>query len=303
MRISTVPMQGVLANAIQKNLEKVATLQRQVATGKTANSFADLGPEAVRTVATRTVAARESAYVAAAQRTSATLGIYDAQLTGLYDTASSFKETLLNAVGTGNANGIEPQMQALFGQARATLNAREGGRLLFAGTATDSEPFTVSSVADLTALPSAADAFANDSGRASVRLSDGMAMTYGLHADETGLKVAEAIRKVAAAGIPASGRLTASQITAVQDAIGVLDQGLKDVQAVQASNGRRQQDVETAGDNAKARNTLLTKIVSDVEDADYATVAAKLIATQTALQASYTIFSQSREMSLVNFLR
>jgi flagellar hook-associated protein 3 FlgL len=265
------------------------------------NNFADLGPEAVRTVATRTVASREADYAAAAARTGATLTIYDTNIGGLHDSASRFREVLLTAIGTGNGNGVSAELESLFGQTRSTLNAREGGRLMFAGTATESPPFTPASLGELAALPSADAALANDTGRVSVRLSDGHSLEYGLLADETGRNVVEAMRKVAGAGIP-NGRMDDAQRAALTDALTALDAGLGDLRSVQARNGSRQGNVERAGTDARDRNTLLTKIVSDVEDADYAQIAASLIATQTALKASYSVFAQMREMSLTNYL-
>ena len=47
-RVATVPLQQVMSGAIQRSQEKLAITQQQLASGKKATNFADLGTETVR---------------------------------------------------------------------------------------------------------------------------------------------------------------------------------------------------------------------------------------------------------------
>lgn len=302
MRVSTLPLHAALSNAIQSNLSKAEALQRQLASGKRVNDHADLGPESARIVSIRSVAAREEAYAAASKRTAGTLQVYDAHLGQLHAVATRLRETLLTAVGTGNGHAVPSELEQAFAQVRSSLNAREGGVPLFAGTSGEAEALVTGSLAELVTVGSTTAAFGNDEGRASVVLADGRTLTFGIHADEAAEGLVEALRIAADASIPA-GRLSDTDIGRLRDALDSLDVGLTQLSGARAANGRRQVEVDAAEQAARSRLDLMTKLVGEVEDADYAKVAAQLVATQTALQASLSVFAQMRELTLANYLR
>ena len=61
-RVATVPIQRNLSDAIQRNQQKLASSQIQIATGKKVTDYAGLGTEAVRTLSARTLIARHEAH-------------------------------------------------------------------------------------------------------------------------------------------------------------------------------------------------------------------------------------------------
>lgn len=300
-RIATVPLQNILSGSIQRAQQKLAASQTQLATGKKAADIADLGIDSVRTLSSRSLMSRQEAYVTAADRVSGTITLYDSHLSGIETSGEDLRKSLLGAVGTGRAAGIQEQIEAAFLHLKTSLNASEGGVPLFAGSQTEGLPFTPTSLSDLTVLPPA-NIFTNDKVRATARLSDGLDINYGIVADEVATGLVMAFTTLANAG-PFGETLTAAQISAMTDAADQMGTALKSVREINAENGRRQAYVETLGTRASERATLLRTIVGKVEDADLGQVAIDISVQKTSLEATLTVFSQLSKLSLVNYLK
>ncbi len=300
-RVATIPLQRSMSAAIQHSEQLLANTQKQLATSKKASDYAGLGTEAVRNLSTHSLLAKQDAYVAAADRVGTTLSFNDTNISAIDTNAMSLKQDLLTAVGTGKGVGLNEAITAAFNQFRASLNASEGGAALFGGSQTDGPPFLPSTLADTITTPASA-AFANDSIKASVRLSDGVDVQYGVTASDIGSGLYSAFQTLAGAGTIGDPP-TAAQLSVLTQAAGQIDTGLTDLRAVNAENGRKQAQAETLGTRAADRSTLLQGIISGNEDADLGQVAIDLAQQKTILQASYSVFSQLSGLSLVSYLR
>ncbi|HYZ48083.1 MAG TPA: flagellin [Sphingomonas sp.] len=300
-RVATIPMHRTLFDAIQRSQQKLADAQVQLATGKKAQTYADLGTEVVRTLSARTLVARQEAYGTVAKRLGTTLSIQDANISGIESATESLRGQMLEAIGTGQSAGLQEAIETAFQQFRSALNADEGGVPLFAGSQTDQLPFKPQTLADAAGLPTA-DAFANDGVRASARVADGLNVQFGVGASDLGSKIFDSFRTLAEAGtigdVP-----TPAQMAALSTAVQQMANGLVDVRSINADNGRKQAQVETLATRADDRSVLLQDVISKNEDADLVQLASDLTQRRTALEASYSVFSQLSGLSLVNYLR
>jgi flagellar hook-associated protein 3 FlgL len=290
-----------MARAIESQTARVGEATAAVSTGRKATRLEDLGGDAARTFSARTALAREATYEAASQRTASTLAQQDTVLEALHDAGQSLHNLILKAVGTGRGEGLRTELQLAFGQAWQTLNARDAGRPMFSGTQPN-DPFTVKSLDDLAALDDVRDAFANDGGRAHVRLADSQGMTYGLHADEIGSRIVEAMHLLAKTDLPA-GAIDGATVQRLTEAAGLLGDGLTQLREVQGANGRRQEVADRMKSEAVERRNLLEHTIGDLEDADVTAAAVELATARTALETSYAVFAQLRNLSLVNYLK
>ena len=300
-RVATIPMQRTLFDAIQRSQQKLSATQVQIATGKKAQNYGDLGTEAVRTLSARTLVARHEAHSAVANRLVTTLSIQDAGISGIEETMMSLRENILEAIGTGQSTSLQEAVEAAFFQVREGLNTTEGNLPLFAGSQIDEPPFRPRNLAELAGM-NAADAFNNDQVRASARAGDGLDVTYGVLASEIGTDIAEGFKTLAAAG-PIGTQLTQAQRDALNTAVAQIDDGLKAVRSVNAENGRRQVQVDSLLVRADERTLLLKDLIGRNEDADLAEVAADLVQRRTVLEASYSVFSQLSGLSLIQYIR
>lgn len=299
-RVATIPLQQTMSNAIQRSQSKLAVAQQQLATGKKAPDFASLGTQAVRNLSAHSVVAREDAQSAVASQVGTTLSLYDSNISAIDTMGSDLRTSILSAIGTGDAPGLQEAIGAAFGQFRDALNASAGGVPLFGGSQT-SAPFTPSTLADA-ASTDPAQAFTNDDVKASARVGDHTDVQYGVTARDLGTDMLAAFRTLAQAGTIGT-KPTAAQTDALKTALGQIDTALGGVRSINAENGRKQAQLETLGDRADQRSTLFKGIISTNEDADLGQVAIDLQQQKTVLEASYAMFGQISGLSLVGYLK
>lgn len=299
-RIATIPLQNSMAVAIQRAQEGLARTQQQIATGKKAQDYADLGSAAPRVLSARSMLARQQAQSSVGAQVGTTLSIYDASLTAIDDAVSGLRTQMMTAIGTGQTTGLQAGIESAFLQFRNSLNTTERGVSLFGGGQTQDVAYKANTLADLVGTPTA-DLFGNDGVKASAEVAEGMSVRYGVLASDAGSGLSEAFRTLAEAGTWGATP-TAAQQTALNTALGQIDSGLARMRAVSADNGRKQAEVETLTTRAQDRAILWQDIVSRNEDADLAQVAVDLTRQQTMLEASYSIFSKLSKLSLTAYL-
>jgi flagellar hook-associated protein 3 FlgL len=300
-RVATIPLQRTMSGAIQRSQALLAVTQQRLSTGKKAADFADLGTETVRNLSAHSLLARQDAQSTVAKRVGTTLSIYQSHLEGMDKAVGDLKNDILNAIGTGDAAGLQEAIETAFSQYRTSLNGSEGGAPLFAGSQTDGNPFRPDTLADV-ATTSAVDAFKDDGVRSSARVADGVDVTYGITATAVGKDLYAAFQTLAQAGT-IGAKPTAAQLDALKKSIGQLGTGLDSLRAVNADNGRKQNQVETLTTRGEQRGLLLEGVIETNEDADLGQVALDLAQQKTMLQASYSVFSQLSDLSLVNYIR
>jgi flagellar hook-associated protein 3 FlgL len=299
-RVATVPLQQSLSSAIQRSQQKLAATQLQLSSTKKSNDFAALGTQAVRNLSAHSLVAQSDAHSAVASQVGTTLSLYDTNITGLDTMGSDLKQTLLNAVGTGGAPGLQDTISAAFDQFRSVLNAAQSGTPLFGGAQT-TQPFTPQTLAATVGV-TPQQAFTNDQVKASARVGDNIDVQYGVTASDLGTDMLSAFQTLAQLG-PVGAKLTDAQTASLKTAMGQIDTALGGVRSINAENGRKQAQLETLGTRADQRTLVYKDIISRNEDADLGQVAIDLEQQKTVLQASYSVFSQLSGLSLINFLK
>jgi flagellar hook-associated protein 3 FlgL len=300
-RVATIPLQRTMADAIQRSQEKLAVTQARLSTGKKAIDYSDLGTETVRNLSAHSMLARQDAEATVAKRVGTTLQLYDANLTSISSSATDLKNQLLAAVGTGQATGINEAIDAAFHQLATALNASEGGVPLFGGSQTGSDPFAASSLSQLTTM-NASDVFKNDQVKTSARVGEGVDVQYGVTASDVGTDLFNAFKQLAQMG-KISETPTDAEKAQLSAAIDSLSKGLSSVNTVNASNGRNQAQVDTLATRGEERSLVLKDVIAGNEDADLGQVALDLTQQKQVLQASYSVFSQLSDLSLIDYLR
>ena len=300
MRVATIPLQQTTAISIQRAQQKLAVTQAQLSTGKKAPDLAALGSEAVRTLSAHTLLAKQEAHAQTATRLGTTLSLYETSITAIENGSMELGNRLATAVGTRESAGLGEAISAAFDQFRSMLNTSEGGLPLFGG-GISGEPYTPSKIEKLSGLP-AADHFVDGTAIARARVGDGLDLNYGITASELGIEMTKVYRNLVDAG-PFGELLTDAQKTALTDIKIQLDGAVAGIRRVNAENGRRLAQTDTLVDRANERALVLKDVISRNEDADLAQVAMDLAMHKTSLEASYSVFTQLNELSLLNYLR
>ncbi len=300
-RVATIPMHRTLFSAIERSQNKLSDTQLQLATGTKAQDYADLGTEAVRTLTARSLLARQEANSTVTKRLGTTLAIQDANISTVESSTETMRVEMMKAIGTGQSPGLQETIEAAFQQARAALNANDGGVPLFAGSQTGELPFKPQSLADLAVMP-ANEIFSNDGVRAKARVAEGLDVEFGVLASDLGSKIMDGFRALAQAG-PFGETVTPDQVSALNDAMKQIEEGLTQVRSINAENGRKHAQIETLEERAEDRTVLLKGLISRNEDADLAQVASDLTQRKAVLEASYAVFAKLSDLNLLQYLR
>lgn len=300
MRVATIPLQQTTAISIQRAQQKLSVTQAQLSTGKKAPDLAALGSEAVRTLSAHSLLAKQEAHAQTATRLGTTLSLYETSITAIENGSMELGNRLSLAVGTGEAAGLDEAISAAFDQFRSMLNTSEGGLPLFGGGISGA-PYIPSKIGDLVGT-AAADHFVDGEAIARARVGDGLDLNYGITASELGLEMTDIYRRLVEAG-PFGERLTDAQKTTLTDIKVQLDDAVGGIRRLNAENGRRLAQTDTLIDRANERALVLKDVISRNEDADLAQVAMDLAMHKTTLEASYSVFTQLNELSLLNYMR
>lgn len=305
-RVASYSHSQSLVQGMIRNQADVYKAQQQVNTGKKAQDYKGLAPQASTVVTARAAMTRVQAYKETAGEISQTLAMIDLQTGAMLDAAESLKQSVLDALALGNGQGFEEILDSNFKMIVSALNTKIGNSYLFGGGQTGEKPFTVASLADLAALADVSDAFANDDTRASVRLTDTFTMQYGVLADEVAGPIMEVIRALkqfhdGPMG-PINGDLTPDQVTFLEGKLAEIDSAVQGMRAIQTANGLRQSQMKDVNEQLTQQVDYFELFVSDIEDVNMAEAISRLTADQAALEVSYRVVSLISQLSLAKYI-
>lgn len=305
-RVASFSQNQSLISGIARNQSDLFNAQQQVNTGKKSNDYKGIAQDASTLVSARSLQSRAETFLRTGSRVQQTLSTNDIQLTAIVDTARDLRQSVVEALGNNDGSGLPQILEQSLNLIGSALNTQVGGSYVFGGSQIDREPFAPTTLADLVALPAAADAFQNDSLRAAARVSDSLEVEYGVVADDVAEPLIGWIRDLAVfdAGPNGAigGTLSPAQRTQLETTLSTLDAAIAQVQSRQVSNGLKQQQLDQVSDQLQSRADFLETFVADIEDVNIAEAITRLQNDQTALEASYRAFSSISDLSLVRFL-
>ena len=305
-RIGNATSAQFMLAQIQKTEAALDASNRQVVTGKLADTYTGYGDKTAAMESARAAGARADANISAAQQASARLDLQDAQLGQLSTLVGQVRQTLTKAAADQDATSLMTQMEGYFNQAVEILNAKDANGYIYAGDRNQTAPVTVSKLSDLVTLPSIPQAFVNGTVKSSVRVGDGQTVQVGMLASDLGTQLMTLFQQVAQfdAGVngPFDTKTTAAQQSFLESTIPTSISVASGVDTAAASNGIRYQMVQDTLDRLQATSTVYKGFVSSLEDVDMPQALSKLSQDQTALQATFQITSMLNKLSLLNYL-
>jgi flagellar hook-associated protein 3 FlgL len=199
-------------------------------------------------------------------------------------------------------------MQAQFRNAVEGLNARHGGKYIFAGGQIDTRPMTATGLSDLTTpATTVADFFKNDDYVAQARLDDSTTINTGILADDVGTGIMNAFKAFQAfeEGPTGSfaGQMTDAQRTFLEGQLASWDQAQQNVTNIAGRNGLIQKRTDTVKADLVGRNDGLKEMIGGITDVDMSAAISNLQAAGIAVQAAAQVFNALQTTSLLNFLK
>ena len=279
---------------------------RQVATGKLADNYAGYSDKTAIMEAARSASARADANAATAIQAAARLDVQDTQLSQLSDLANEIRLAITKAAADRDGTSLMSQLDAYFDQVVGIMNAKDANGYIYAGDNNQTPPVVVSSLGELAALPTVADAFVNGSIKTEVKISETQNVEVGLLASDLATELFSLLRQVAQfdSGVdgPFSGTTTPAQQTFLESMIPTAIDAQHGVNAQAAANGIHYQTVQKAAEQLQASSVVYKGFVSNIEDVDMAQALAQLNQNQVALQAAFQVTSTLNRLSLLDYL-
>ncbi len=308
-RTSTVGQSNYLLQQVMTASQQLDKSQAQVSSGKVSNDYAGMGDKAALLEASRTAANKADAYQANTTMAVNQADLQDTQLSSLSDLANQLRDALTKSVANGDGTTLMATAQGIFDQASQILNSQDAnGNYIYGGDRDNTPPLNVTSLSQLAALPSAANAFSNGTVKKSVLVGDGQSVQVGVLASDIGTSLMQTLKDVAGFDAGPTGNFTASQnLTQAQSdfltselptAIGAA----QDINSGAAANGFVYNQLKNASDHQSSLSTIYTGFVSDLENVDMPTAITKLNQNSIALQAALQVTAQLNQLSLLNYL-
>lgn len=298
---------AVLANLLSAQARQMEAGDR-VATQKNGQDLKDYARSSELLTAMRTVKARVEVFQDQNKLLSDKLATQNSGLVRVADAATSVRQIFAEALASGRVDTLMEDVEGQFRNAVEGMNARYGGKYLFAGGQVDTRPVTASALADLTVPPAViASFFQNDRFKVTAKLDEATTVTTGLLADDIGTQLLTLFQTFQAfaegANGPFQGEMTAAQKTFLENQLASWDQVRSDVTLKAAYNGTNQKRLETVAADLVSRVDALTGMLGDITDADMAKAAADLQQAQLSVQSAAYVFQALQESSLINILR
>jgi len=281
---------------------RVSDEQSQISSGVKSLNYAGLAPDVNRLVTLETSHARVDQYVANNNLVADRLQTMEGNVSQLFDVATNLKTLLVNALNNNNADALALAQQAdtQLQQVASLLNLKLGGRYLFAGSRTDTQPVDLTQLPASYTIPTAAGDssayYQGDDFVFSVQADDSLSVSYGVTADEGGFeKLIRALDIVKKS--PPTDR------TALQHALDVVGQALNEIPDIRTKIGSAQATLDQVNKSHSNFQLYTERTIGDIQNVDTAEVMTRLQSDSTSLQASYMAINALSQLNLLNYLR
>jgi flagellar hook-associated protein 3 FlgL len=198
-------------------------------------------------------------------------------------------------------------IQSQLRNAAEGMNARYGGKYVFAGGQVDTRPVTVTALADLTAGPPISSFFKNDNFQVTAKLDEATSINTGILASDIGTAMMTAFQTFEqfnqGAGGPFTGQMTQTQRTFLENQLATWDTVRADITTIAAHNGTNQKRLETIAADLEGRQNSLAGMIGDITDADMAEASSALQQAQLSVQSAAYVFQTLQQSSLLNILK
>lgn len=305
-RITTASYYSAVLADLMNAQSRENIANQQVATGKLGNDLMSFGSQTRNIIAAQTVKARVDGMVSQLNNLQVKMNFQQSAVQQISDVAGQLKNSLTNAMATGQGDSIMNDLQSFFSQTAQALNTQYGGDYLFSGGQSQTKPFTATALSDLTTQPSTAYFFKDGNLVPTSQIDDSTSIQTGFLATTLGKSLMDSFQSIEAFQQSAAGNfggpLTNAQQTFLTSAVTQLNTVINSTTQTTAQGGDMQARVKTAITAQTDRQATLTTSLGDMTDVNMAQAAANLTQAQTAVQASAQVFMTLKGMTLLNYL-
>lgn len=293
MRVTNRMLMDDAVAYMNDNLERLSTLQTQVASGKVIRTPADNPAVAVAGLSLRSTLQTNQAYLDTGDVTRDWLDANEHALADMVGVAT--RAQLVTAQGLPDTQGpaerrvLAAELDGLLQHAVGIGNTRHQGKYIFAGFKVTTAPYTYTPAAVVNNLASTADVMSQ---------SIAPGQTLAVNIDGNTL-----FTPLFAALVSARDALNANDTTAAQAAVGALNTALTAVNDARTTNGARTRQLQTERDRLERIGIDLKNLLSHREDVNMTEAVSMLKRQETVYQATLEVGRRAITPSLFDYLR
>jgi flagellar hook-associated protein 3 FlgL len=295
-RVSTYGLNQSILSANQETLARIATYQKQLATGKRIEQVSDDPVAAKLALRYRTQSLASQKYLDNIDKAQAFMGASESALANMTSTLDQVKQAAVQgANGTQDAasrKALAQNVDSLLTRMVDLANTVHDGRYVFAGTATGTKPFALAAGGGRVDYQGDLDTFSVQVGPDS-----------SVQVDQNGHAMFKADVDVFDALITLRDALESGDRGTVESLLPTIDAATNHINELQGGMGGRQQRIELTKGQLENSRVFLNGLVSSAEDADLTDTISKLQLSQVALEAGLQSGARVLQPTLLDFLR
>lgn len=295
MRVTTTTMLNTFMRNLSRSNDRLERIQQQLTTGKRLSRPSDDPPAVGRALAYRGSIAAGEQYLRTIDQSLAWLNSTDSTLDSIGQLLHRAREL---AVQGANDTAAASQRDAIAGEVDQIIeqlvvfgNASLRGQRLFAGLATDTDPFTASGT------PITSVTWSGDTGQMLREFDVGVTMPINVTGDRFMPAIFDAL-------IELRDDLLAGNSTEIGGAdLQAIDDGFDDLLIVRGEVGARTNRLENVRERQELLQVRMTELLSSVEDVDMVEAISQAALQETVYRAALQAGAKSLQESLLDYLR
>ena len=271
--------------------------QAQIGTGKVADRFQDLAPEAEQLIDVKMVLQENRQFQDNNSFMNLKLGQMEAAVSDLFETATTVQTLALQRTsdGTSIPGAMGPELEGLLDQVVGLLNADMDGRYLFGGSKTDQPP-VVLDPAFSNFGSSDNTYYQGDALSLSVRADLDIEISHSMSADRDGFQeLIGGLRGLI------NGDVLDDPVV-LEDSLDLVHESLGKIADYQAELGARQAQIDRINQRHADTEVYLESRVSEIENVDITEAITKLAEDQILLESAMATIGRLNQLSLVDYI-
>jgi flagellar hook-associated protein 3 FlgL len=272
--------------------------QVQIGTGKVAQRFREVAPDADRLLGTKDTLLQIRQYRANNDLVAKRLEVMESSVASLQEVGSRLKVLLIQRLDSGSAipGVITPEIQHLLEQAVSELNVDFAGQYLFSGTRTDTAPVALDPA--FAGFGGPDDTYyQGDAVTLSVRADAEREVAYGMTADRPGFEELIGALRTALAGDASDDRAL------LESALELVNTALPKVADYRSELGAGQAALERINLGHADAEVYLERQISDIENVDLTEAITRMSQDQMVIESSMATIARLSQVTLADYLR
>lgn len=284
------------------------TLEQEVSTGLKSQSYSGIAPQAEQLVDLNALNSQQQGYINTINSVNTQLSTMNLATSTMSSLVTQFAGELeTNAYNTTGAT-IQSQAQTLLSQIGDYLNTSDGEGYVFSGSATSTPPYDSSGLPNPGNLTTAVNGappdgyYAGNSDIASAQIDSNLNVQYGVTAANPAFEqVIRVLNFIAnSSGFNQDSPTDVANVNTAQQ---MLTAAGTQIQQITSQIGLNQSELNGELQVQQQSQSMVQGNISNITQANSATVIAQLDTLQTQLEASYQTVNILQGLSLANYIK